>query len=353
MPSISMLNQLLRRGSTPMSFESHNPQTRKSARGDSRGAAASALTRALLQNAVQAGATTTAGNGLPSGNPSSGNPLSANLGNLIDLRASLTTRTEDTSLTIRTAEGDTVTLTSHSELQSLKARLTYGPGDSPAVPAAGMNAPAATPVGNEDDAPGVTKAKLREIRLDERVTLSVQGDLSEQELEDIKQLVNKLGSALYELGEHGADHDQDGDEGGQAGSFTRIDTRGMGTLAGFELHVERTVEVTKIHVTRTPPPATTVTPIGTGTVTPGTVPGKGTISTPPIPVSSPVKKPKAGPVAPPVVPQPPVPLWKVDVFSARISTVADMLYQRSADPTHGPHDPDSALPLLASPARMP
>ncbi len=343
MSSMSMLNDLLRRGSLPMSFERQNQMSRKHAQGDARGAAAGALTRALLMNAAPGVTPSAHGSGLPTGNPSTVNPLTANLGNLIDLRASLVTRTEDSSLTIRTAEGDTVTLTSHSELQSLKARLTYGPGDPPAGTATAANA-AGEPAEKNGDASGVTKLKLREIQLDERVTLSVQGDLSEQELSDIKQLVNRLGGALHELGEHGADHDQDGDEAGGNSSLARIDTQGSGTLAGFELHVERTVEVTKIHVQRVPVPPPTVTP---PTVDPASLPGKGTISTPPVALPPAAPKPPVAP-RPPVAPDASAPLWKVHVSTAKVSTVADMLYQwrRAADTAQGlPGAPAPRTPM--------
>ena len=193
------------------------------------------------------------------------NPLSANLGNLIDLRASLVKATEDTSLTIKTAEGDTVTLTSHTQVESMKAKFTYGPNDAPpgTVNGAATTAPKVEGHdhdGDEDDKQGVTTAKLREIKLDQNVTLSVQGDLSEQELADIKKLVSRLGSELNQLGFGERGHDGDHGDDARAGntSLQRIDTSNLGSLSSFDLHVERTLEVTKIHVVRLPdaPPPT-------------------------------------------------------------------------------------------------
>ncbi|MEY4069595.1 MAG: hypothetical protein RL721_209, partial [Candidatus Eisenbacteria bacterium] len=156
-------------------------------------------------------------------------PNATGVGRWLDVRAKQVSVSEDTSLTIRTAEGDTVTLTSHTEMESLKARLTYGPGD----------APDADEHGDDDGVEGATSVRLRELRLDRSVTLSVQGDLSDEELADIRELVERLGDTLHDAG-----HDDD-----HAGtrSLVRLSTEGFDSLAGFELHAERTVEVTRVH----------------------------------------------------------------------------------------------------------
>lgn len=358
MSSISLLTGLLKNGMLNGAFQSQDHMTRKSARGDARGATAIDLTRALLQNA----AAQPSGTSLPGGNTTGGatsNPLTANLGNLIDLRASLVKATEDTSLTIKTAEGDTVTLTTHSQVESLKAKLTYAPGDSPATGAVAM--PGQDPDGGGDDkVGGPTSAKLREIKLDQSVTLSVEGDLSEQELADIRKLVARLGDELHQLGfdgghdGHDRENDHDGDDSGGNSSLQRIDTQNLGSLSRFDLHVERTLEVTKIHMRRLPDAPPVITPTTTG-VNPASVPGKGTISTPPEAVQPPVKgKAKPKPQVAPAPPKP-EPAWKVDVFNSKIKTVADLLFQRtlgtgtmSGAPTWG-----SALPPLEEPVTKP
>lgn len=163
-------------------------------------------------------------------------PNATGVGRWLDVRAKQVSVSQDTSLTIRTAEGDTVTLTAHTELESLKARLTYGPGD----------APGADDHAGDEGVEGSTSVRLRELRLDRSVTLSVQGDLSDEELADIRELVERLGDTLHDAG-----HDDD-----HAGtrSLVRLSTEGFDSLAGFELHAERTVEVTRVHVRRLAPP---------------------------------------------------------------------------------------------------
>lgn len=358
MSLISQLPGLLRNSLANGVFQSQPQSSLKSARGDARGAMANDLTRSLLAHAAaQSGAAS-----LPNGTTAGANnsPLTANLGNLIDLRASLVTATEDTSLTIKTAEGDTVTLTSHTQVESLKAKLTYAPGDAPAGAA-----PVKHDDGDGDDdrkQVGNTTAKLREIKLEQNVTLSVQGELSEQELDDIKKLVSRLGSELKQLGfgQRGHDSEHDGDHGDAAGngSLQRIDTSNLGSLSSFDLHVERTLEITKIHIRRLPdePP-----PVAAPAV--NVVPGKGTISTLPeaAPATSPTApgkhKSKARPVRTPPAPLPATvqqPAWKLDVFNARISTVADLLFQRTAGTTAVPNLPNSgpSLPTTESEIRQ-
>lgn len=351
MSSISWINGLLKNGLDNGVFQSQTQSSMKRARGDARGATASDLTRSLLANAAAL-----SGGNLPSGTTAgaNNNPLTANLGNLIDLRASLVKATEDTSLTIKTAEGDTVTLTSHTQVESMKAKLTYGPNDAPAGTATGT---ATTPpkvegrdhAGDEDDNQGVTTAKLREIKLDQNVTLSVQGDLSEQELDDIKKLVSRLGSELNQLGFGERGHDGDHGDDARAGntSLQRIDTSNLGSLSSFDLHVERTLEVTKIHVVRLPD-----APPPTATPAVNSVPGKGTIQTlpqaaPAAPAAPAKPKAKAKPATTPPAPAPsaaPQPNWKVDAFHAKVSTVADMLFQRSQGTTSGLPGTGTTLP---------
>ncbi len=327
MSSISLLPGLLKGGSLSGTFQSQSQLSRKRADGDARAAAAGDLTRALLKNA--AAASGTAGT-TPTTTGGTGNPLTANLGNVIDLRATMVHAVDDASLTIKTAEGDTVTLTAHTEVNALKAKLTYAPSDAPAG-AAGAAPSGAKPAqghddgdGDDDKAEGVTKGSLREIQIDEKISVSVQGDLSEQELSDIKKLVSNLGSALKDF-RAGADHDNDQDGG--ANSLTKLDTSGFGSLAGFELHAEHTVDVTRIHIQRLPdaPPPPVV-----AASDPTVAPGKGSINTTPVATNAPPAKPKPGdkPVAPgaaPKTPAAPVPAWKVQISSSHVHSVADML----------------------------
>lgn len=149
-------------------------------------------------------------------------PTSAHLGRLVDLRATQRHTVDDASLTVHTAEGDTITLTSHRETTALKARLTYAPGDAPAgAPAHGLD--------------------LREFQLDEQVTVSVQGDLSESELADLRKLVSRLGDSLHEAG----DDDHEGPQ-----PLPPVDMSGLDSLSDFSLHVEHTEDVTRLHVRR-------------------------------------------------------------------------------------------------------
>lgn len=155
-------------------------------------------------------------------------PASAYLGRLVDLRATRIHTVDDASLTVHTAEGDTVTLTSHREMTSLKARLTYAPGDAPTD--------GASPAEH-----GVTRLGVREFQLDESVTVSVQGDLSETELADLRKLVGRLGDSLHEA-------DDDDREGPQP--LPHVDMSGLDSLSDFALHVEHTEDVTRLHVRR-------------------------------------------------------------------------------------------------------
>ena len=353
MSSISMLSGLLKGGSLSGMFQSQTQMTRKRAEGDARAAAAGALTRSLLQNA--------ASQGTAPGTPgATGNPLTANLGQLIDLKATMMHSSEDTSLTIKTAEGDTVTLTSHSEVNALKAKLTYAPTDAPAgatTPAGTKSAEGHDDHDDDDSASGVTKGTLREIQIDNKVSLTVVGDLSEQELSDIKKLVANLGDTLEGLRRGGDDQDSN-----DAQSLQKLDTQGFGSLAGFELHAERTVEVTRIHMQRLPvaPPATvppaTVTPVADPTI----APGKGSINTTPVAAPAPPvgrAKPKAKLVPPTPTPAPapkpqapPEPAWNIDVFHSKLTTVADMLRSWQNDPA-GTTKPKDVLDPSGPPAQ--
>lgn len=155
-------------------------------------------------------------------------PAAASLGRFVDLRATQIHTVDDASLTVHTAEGDTVTLTSHREMTALKARLTYAPGDAPAS-------------GDPAPSDGVTRLGLREFQLDERVTVSVQGDLSETELADLRKLVSRLGDSLHEAD----DDDHDGPQ-----PLPAVDMRGLDSLSDFALHVEHTEDITRLHVRR-------------------------------------------------------------------------------------------------------
>ena len=347
MSSISMLPGFLKNSSWRWPFQNQaSRESRRGTHGDAQAAAASsALTRSLLQNA-QAGAAI-------------GPPADAHLGNLIDLRATMVTRTEDASLTIKTAEGDTVTLSTHSQLQSLKARLTYGPGDAPghapATTAAGTNGAATAPAehdGDEDDGKGVTQVRLREIQLDQSITLSVQGDLSDQELADIKKLVAGLGDALKGSGEQHGEHDPGDAEHAQASSLTRIDTQGLGSLAGFELHVERSVEVTKIRVRRAPAnpaPATAQDPAPAPDAAPGAEPP--IASEPPV-VAAPGARPAPGTAKAPVLGKsspvtpgkPDDPAWIIKIMHSKRTSVADLLFRRSIRVPQSMPEPGAPLP---------
>lgn len=374
MSSISLLPGLLKGGSLTGTFQSQSQMMRKRAEGDSRAAAAGALTRSLLQNAANAQGS--APGTLPTTTGGTGNPLTANLGNLIDLKATMVHAVDDTSLTIKTAEGDTITLTSHSEVNALKAKLTYAPADAPAGTPA--NAPQAAEGhedhdGDDDDhrVAGNTKGTLREIQIDNRVSLSVEGDLSEEELADIKKLVASLGDSLEALGSGRGDDDH-AENGSQ--SLTKLDTQGFGSLAGFELHAERTVEVTRIHMKRlpvAPPPA--VVPMSDPTI----APGKGSINTTPVaapvtpatpatpatpgrpritaalykaprpaPGATPAPATPANPATPAPKPATPEAAWDVSFSHTKTTTVAEMLRNwttpAAADKPKGVLDPSGS-----------
>lgn len=335
MSMIHSLSGLLQRGlgSSALGTQENHMRARRGADN-----AAAALTRSLLQNA--ASQDTANGTGaLPT--PATGNPLESNLGQLVDLRATLVKATEDTSLTIKTAEGDTVTLTAHSETESLKARMIYAPGSSPqAAPANGSHDEKGERVEGDGDGDdhGMNVAKLREFQLDEKVTLSVQGELSDAELADIKKLVDGLGDALHDLG-HGEDN------AGNA-SLAKLDTTGFGSLAGFELHAERSVEVTKIHVRRLPPaPAP-------ATFNPADVPGKGTVNTLPQPAAEPpvAAKPKDKPTGVPSQTPAAAPVWKFDFKQFLKTSSLDLLFARPVTTTvPGLPAADPTAPLPESP----
>jgi hypothetical protein len=150
----------------------------------------------------------------------------------VDLRVTQRHTVDEASLTVRTAEGDTITLSSHREQTSLRARLTYAPGDAPASD------------GGHGDA-GAIQMGLRDLQLDERITVSVQGDLSETELADLRTLVGRLGDSLHERDDQG--------EGPQP--LPAADLRGLDSLAAFSLQVEHTEDVTRLHVRRLEPVA--------------------------------------------------------------------------------------------------
>jgi hypothetical protein len=361
MSSISLLPSLFQQGNS-WRWPFQNARARRGAQDDALAAANSALVRSLLPNAPQAGGTTTPGGSLLASALSMANPLEGNLGNLIDLRATLVTRTEDASLTIKTAEGDTVTLTEHSQLQSLKAQLTYAPGTAPgtpaagATPASGATAAPARNDGDQDDIKGTTRVGIRQIQLDQSITLSVQGDLSDKELADIKKLVAGLGDSLKPLGDQGGARDQGVDANARPGSLTRLDTQGLSSLAGFELHVEQTVEVTKIHVHRAPaaaPAAAAPDP----TAAPDTAPvaGPPVAAEPPLastpgskPAPAPGKTPVLGKATPATPSKPATPAWIVDILEAKRTSAADLLFRRwigAQQPA-----PTAAPPLPESPA---
>lgn len=186
-----------------------------------------ALAQDVFSSAARPGAALTNPPGRTLAAPTQ-DPASAHLGRLVDLRATQRTTVDDTSLTVHTAEGDTITLTAHRETSSLKARLTYAPGDAPDA--------------NDPQGPGrAMQLGLREFTLDERVTVSVQGDLSETELADLRKLVGRLGESLHEAG----DDEHDGPR-----PLPSVDMRGLDSIADFSLQVEHTETVTRLHVRR-------------------------------------------------------------------------------------------------------
>jgi hypothetical protein len=339
---------------------SHHGRSHRNPQNDPANAARLALVRSLFSSAAPSGTPTAPGTGLPTGAPFTGNPLEGNLGNLIDLRATMVTRTEDASLTIKTAEGDTVTLTEHAQRQALDAQFTYAPGSAPASQATAGGSPAqgqATPVNDDhdrDEQHGGSSVGLREIQLDRSTTVSVQGDLSQQELADIKQLVAGLRDSLKSLGAPDSGQGQGGAMAA-ATSITRMATQGLGSLAAFELHVEQTVDTTRIHVHRAPAPPVTATlldPTGSPPPVAG-VPDAPVAADPPIapvPGHAPAagKPPVLGRAIPAAPSQPGTPAWVMDMLHTHGSTRLDVMFRR---PSTAPQPAQGTLaPLPESPA---
>jgi hypothetical protein len=197
---------------------------------------------------------------------------------------------------------------------------------------------------------------LREIQLDRNTTVSVQGDHSAQELADIKKLVAGLRDSLKGLG---APDNGQGQGGAMAAatSITRMATQGLGSLAAFELHVEQTVDVTRIHVHRAPTPqvaATLFDPTGSPPPVAG-VPDAPVAAEPPIapvpghaPAPPTGKPPVLGRAIPAAPSQPGTPAWVMDMLHTHGSTRLDVMFRR---PSTAPQPAQGTLaPLPESPA---
>jgi hypothetical protein len=134
-----------------------------------------------------------------------------------DLRAMTAMRGLSTDLTITTDEGDVVTLHAASSMEvsyaSLRARERGPEGASR------------------------RSATAREVSLTREISMTVEGDLSEQELADIRRLVSRLEPVLA------------GFKPGEAQAFAlRLDASEFDSLAGFQLTIERTAGMTRLHV---------------------------------------------------------------------------------------------------------
>ncbi|NOT35564.1 MAG: hypothetical protein HOP12_15575 [Candidatus Eisenbacteria bacterium] len=131
----------------------------------------------------------------------------------VHLRARTVSRTTDASLRVVTDEGDVVTLTMHEEKQVTYGRL--------AVRSSGPD--------------GETSAKLRfrEFSLARDVSVSVEGDLSEQELADLDALMKQLRPVMSGR--------PDAEAAEQASHL--LERGGFESLERFDLTVQRRREV--------------------------------------------------------------------------------------------------------------
>jgi hypothetical protein len=132
------------------------------------------------------------------------------------LRASAITRESTTQLTIVTDEGDRVTLSLHTALAASSATYSFrGAGEGGAV---------------------AVDAAARQRSVSREASLVVEGDLSEDELHDIRRLIHDARGVAKRF--------LRGDVAGALKRAARID--GGDSLAGFALSVQRTETVTSV-----------------------------------------------------------------------------------------------------------
>ncbi len=134
-------------------------------------------------------------------------------------------------LTVRTDEGDTVTLSFQRETESLALR--YG-------------AKSRGPEGRE-----AASLSLRSASVSQEVSMQVEGSLSEAELADIERLASRITASLAS------------GRGAGAAAFAAGDASEFESLAGFSLDVtrERSLELTMIRLREQRLAAPTVAPL--------------------------------------------------------------------------------------------
>lgn len=134
----------------------------------------------------------------------------------LDYRAWTAEGSTSAGLTIRTDEGDVVTISRSTETALSYSSLRYKSRD-------------------ENGSLEVSE-KTREFSYSESISLTVEGDLNEQELADIQKFLDRVGPALEEFRS----------EGELAGRLV-VDGSEFESLAGFEFSFRQTWEFTAIH----------------------------------------------------------------------------------------------------------
>jgi hypothetical protein len=136
-----------------------------------------------------------------------------------DLRATIASKETSAQIQIMTDEGDVVTISGSSEVEATYAALrhrSWGPDGSLNV-----------------------NARYREISVEREFSLTVEGDLSDEELADIKRLLDRIGPALKGLAS------VDGTP------FTfQVDGSDFESLAGFGITVKRSLDLVHLHIRR-------------------------------------------------------------------------------------------------------
>jgi hypothetical protein len=138
---------------------------------------------------------------------------------ITDLRAASAAAETSAQIQIMTDEGDLVTISGRSEVEATYSSLRHrsrGPDGSMKL-----------------------DARHKEISVDREFSLTVEGDLSKEELADIKRLLQRIGPALKGL----ASPD------GTPFSFM-VDGSDFESLAGFRLTLQRSVSLTHVHIRR-------------------------------------------------------------------------------------------------------
>ena len=134
------------------------------------------------------------------------------------LTAAVAERTVDGTLSLTTKEGDTVTIAAHAD-----ATVTY----------AGLRARGEG---------GSFSARVATLEASAELDIRVQGDLSDEELADIRRVVKDF---FHELRDAFRGRGFDGEEMAESGS-------GSTTLAGFAVHVETSASLTAVSVVARP-----------------------------------------------------------------------------------------------------